>query len=132
MDKIPSERIEKIVFWAKKRDEADKELLSAIGGSSAKAAGRKVNDYSITGLLAELMVDGKARKVAQMAHEIKAKTGHEPAVTSIRSAAKYMAKQGKLYMNNVTKEFQLSERQEARNIEQRHPEPVMVSEPAVQ
>ncbi len=100
------EKLGKIEYLMEKRKEVEKQLQMLMEGEAVKSV-RKVNDYSITQLITNVLNDGKPRKAAVIAQDILSTTGHAPTTQSVRSAAKYMASRGKLMMDESSKEFLL-------------------------
>ncbi len=107
MTNMTRDRLDRIAQLSIKRHEIEREIMELIGSPEAPKATRKVSDYSISQLVMELMSDGLKRGVPQMTREIHEKTGHSPTQATVRSAAKYMVKQGKMTMDQLSKEFQL-------------------------
>lgn len=91
--------------------------LANLSEVTEKKSLRKINPYSITELVYNILKDSRRRKVSDIVKEIKNTTGFDVEAASVRSAAKYMVKQGKLYMT-AEKEFGLHEKQQEKEIVQ--------------
>lgn len=110
----PVAKLERIKDLVLQQRNIELELIELINGKpdimqEPAPRQRKQNPYSITQLVYDVLSDGKPRKVAQIAREIKEKTGFTVETSSVRGAAKYMTKQGKVMVDENTKEFILVE-----------------------
>lgn len=99
-------KLRRIAQLMVKYDEVVSELatLSVHEVVEKPKAARKVNPYSVTDLVTNILKDGKPRKVADIAREIKATSGHDVDTATVRGTCKYQVTRGK-FCTNEAKEF---------------------------